>query len=158
MVTPGTPPFEVSGDVAGLFPGDTAALPATVHNLYPFPISVTIVGVDVGDAGPGCPGSLLQIGLGPTVTIAVGATATVPLTVTMSRAASDACQGTVFPLTYRASATADDGTPVTAAPPSPPPVGQVPATGTDSGVVLLAAVALTAAGVVVRRLVRPVLR
>lgn len=95
--------FTVAGEIDGLYPGAVATLDATVTNPYPFAIRVSSVAVGVGDAGPGCPASMLEVGgsVG-SVEVAGHATGTVPLEVRMQASAPDACQGAMWPLRFTA--------------------------------------------------------
>lgn len=98
----------VSGDIDGLFPGADLTIPVRITNPYRFAIRVASVDVDVANASPSCPGSVLTTGT-PLVgsSIAGAGSAVIEVPVAMSSGAPDACQGAVFALSYTATATRD---------------------------------------------------
>jgi hypothetical protein len=139
--------FEITGEVGGLYPGAEVTLQTRVTNPHPFPIRVTSVAATVGDAGPGCPASMLEVGGSEeAVEIPAGETRSVPLAVRMDRTAPDACQGATWPLEFRGTAT--DVEPATGGSPSRPP-GRVgfAYTGANLLLLLLITLSLAAAGV-----------
>lgn len=95
--------FTVAGEIDGLYPGIVTTLDATVTNPYPFAIRVSSVAVVVGDAGSGCPASMLEVGgSAGSVEVAGSGTGIVPLEVRMRGSAPDACQGATWPLLFTA--------------------------------------------------------
>jgi hypothetical protein len=101
-------PFEISGEIDGLYPGAEATLTARVVNPYPFPIRVVTTRATVLDARDGCPASLLEVRDARTsAEIPAHGSGTVPLHVTLDRAAPDACQGATWPLVFSGTALVD---------------------------------------------------
>lgn len=96
--------FTIAGEIDGLYPGAARTLDATVTNPYPFAIRVSSVTVIVGDAGPSCPATMLEVGgSAGGVEVAGHATGIVLLEVRMEMRAPDACQGATWPLRFTAS-------------------------------------------------------
>jgi hypothetical protein len=146
--------FEITGEVGGLYPGAEVTLQTRVTNPYPFPIRVTSVAATVGDAGPGCPGSMLEVeGSEMAVEIPAGETRSVPLDIRMDRTAPDACQGATWPLQFRGTAT--DAEPAAGESPfRPPGRGGFAYTGANLLLLLLITLSLAAAGVLALRQAR----
>jgi hypothetical protein len=141
--TPDPDGFAVAGTVDGLYPGVQTTVHATVTNPQTFTISVTSVGVTSLDASPQCPGSLLEFGDETTaVDVAPGATATVPVAVSLDAGAPDACQGATWPLEFVGTA-AGDGP----AAGSGSGGGSLALTGTNVFGLALAGLVLVAAGI-----------
>jgi hypothetical protein len=100
---PGT--FTIAGDDSGLYPGASKQLVLVVSNPQHFAIVVTSIQTTVGNASQTCSGSYLSVGaFSGQLQVADGGQASVTVTVTLSHAAPDACQGAIFPLTYHGSA------------------------------------------------------
>ena len=98
------PGFTLTADYTGLYPNAAVDVPVTVHNPQTFPIDVETASAAVGDAGPGCPASNVEVtAFAGTVRVPAGGTAVVPLHFHMLPTAPDSCQGATFPLTFRAA-------------------------------------------------------
>jgi hypothetical protein len=97
--------FSIAGSVRGLYPGEALPLVLTVTNPWPYAIVVTTVTTDVGGAHPGCGAANLSVEAfsGQLHVSAKGSGRTV-VDARMRKAAPDACQGAVFPLSYSGSA------------------------------------------------------
>jgi hypothetical protein len=115
--------FVISGNVDGLFPGGTAALPLRIHNPLTSSIRVDTLTLIAGAANAGCapanlaagPGlaplnNVYTITLSPPLVIPKGRTVGGPqLPITLRPSAPDACQNATFPLVYGGTAVrADD--------------------------------------------------
>jgi hypothetical protein len=144
-------PFEITGEVDGLYPGVVKMLDARVTNPQPFTIRVTSAGANVGDASPGCLASMLEVaGSTTAVDVPPGATGTVPLKMRMDRGAPDACQSVTFPLVFTATAVDVDsggtsGGPITIAP------GSLAFTGANLVALVAIATGLVAGGLLAAR-------
>ena len=98
-------PFEISGEVDGLYPGTDVTLTAEIANPYPFAIQVVSTRATVLDARDGCPASLLEIDdARSSVEIPARGIGSVSLRVRLDRAAPDACQGATWPLLFSGTA------------------------------------------------------
>lgn len=96
----------ISGEVDGLYPGGGVALDVTLTNPYRFDLRVRSLEVDVSDASPACPASVLVVGPVPSGQRIPGRGATaVDVPIAMLDTAPDACQGATFALSYTATAT-----------------------------------------------------
>ncbi len=96
-----------AGAPTGLFPTGTVTMPVTVTNNNAYKVGLdTIDFVDAATSAPGCSASTVTSASGSyqNVVIAPGASVTKDLTVSMSNAAEDACQGASFTLRYLATA------------------------------------------------------
>lgn len=93
--------FGISGSVTGLYPGASMPLVLTVSNHQEFTIVVTSITTSVGSPNPACASANLTVTqfIGDLSVPAKG-TSNVAVTVTLTHAAPDACQGAVFPLQY----------------------------------------------------------
>jgi hypothetical protein len=99
------PAVSVTGHAGGLYPGKVAKLHVVVRNTSPSQIVVRRVSARVGDAAPGCSGSVLRVKpLRAHMRIRPGKRVRTKLVVTMLPIAPDACQGVTFPITFRARA------------------------------------------------------
>jgi hypothetical protein len=100
--------FYISGGVSGLYPGQTANLNLTISNPQGFGITVTSISIYVNSpSAAGCPASYLSAPSTISVNLAVPAGGSAQyglVTVTLSSAAPDACQGVTFPLVYGGTA------------------------------------------------------
>lgn len=102
--------FVVWGEVDGLYPGGITTFDAHVFNPWDAGIEVTSIVVDVSDATPECPGSMLVFApITRSVTVAPRSPAVVPIEVRMDAAAGDACRGATWSLEFTASAVGPDG-------------------------------------------------
>ena len=137
--------FAMAGEVGGLYPGIETTMPVTVTNPESFPIELISVATQADDSGPACPGSLLSFGdLGPAVSIAAGATATLPITVRLDRATPDACQGATWLLVFSGTAqSTGSGS------------GSLAVTGANSVIFAVVACSLVVVGGVLRRQRQP---
>jgi hypothetical protein len=96
-------------DVTGLYPTGSVDVPFTVSNPNPYKVtlnSVTLKTVTVDAAHSGCAANVISgtdLALNLEVPANGGTSATRNFTVSMSNAATDACQGATFTLTLRAS-------------------------------------------------------
>jgi hypothetical protein len=98
--------FSVAGSVQGLYPGISTHLDLRITNRMAFAIQIDTIAISVGAAGSNCPASALSVtNFSGSRIVAGHASAVQPVPISMSHAASDACQGAVFPLTYLATAT-----------------------------------------------------
>lgn len=96
-------------DVSGLYP--TVSVPATVKVTNPNPYAVTLAslsftGATADSAHSGCNASSVTVGTLSNlsdVVAANGGSVTKNVTVSMSNAANDACQGATFTLAYTAA-------------------------------------------------------
>ena len=96
-------PLKIKGKVAGLTPGQTTPFTVTVRNNLKHRIQLRSVRAIIGDASAACPGTLLTIKkVRTSKALRARKTRRVPMTVTMSRAATNACQNARFPVRYRA--------------------------------------------------------
>jgi hypothetical protein len=96
------PALNVKGSASSLYPGGTVTLPLKVRNGTRFPVTLRKLSVKVGSASRGCPGSFLVVQpFKKKARLRTRRSKKVNVRVTMSPAAPDACQGAVFPLTYR---------------------------------------------------------
>lgn len=146
--------FTVTGEVDGLFPGSSAALPVLITNPQAFAIHVTSSGVTVGDANPACPATLLTVDGATTMSgdVAPGATATIPLVIQVDRATPDACQGATWQLQFLATATDTGAGAATSA--AGPSRSSLAFTGTTISALVGVALALVLVGAAIRRAVR----
>ena len=97
--------FSIAGKVSGLYPGDSVPLVLTVTNPNKFGITVTSISTTVGNASSQClAGNVTVTSFSGALTLSAGASGKVTVTVTMSHAAPDACQGRTFPVHYTGSA------------------------------------------------------
>ena len=79
-------------------------MPVTVQNPQSFPIDVETATAAVGDAGPGCPASNVEVTtFSGAVHVPAGGTAIVSMHFHMLPSAPETCQGATFPLTFRAA-------------------------------------------------------
>jgi hypothetical protein len=102
--------FTVSGDIDGLYPGAVTMMDAHVTNPWEVAIQVTSVVVDVSDAGPDCPASVLHFAASTgSVDVAPLSHAVVPVEVTMDASAGDACRGASWHLEFTARALGPEG-------------------------------------------------
>lgn len=102
---------ELNGEVSGLFPGSQVDLVMMMTNPTALDILVDTVSVAVGQPDqPGCPTAALLIGadretgrglIPVSAVLPAENTISVTITVSLSETAPSACQGAVFPLTYR---------------------------------------------------------
>jgi hypothetical protein len=126
--------FQLSGELAGLYPGIETTLDVAVTNPQPFAIEVVSVDVTALDAGPACPGALLEFGgIASTVDVPPGSTVSVPVSVRLDPAAPDACQGVTWSLRFTGTATAPDPAPAPGPPPPSAPDRGTGGTGAGSG-------------------------
>jgi hypothetical protein len=94
--------FAISGHVTGLYPGAVLPLKVTVSNPWHFGIIVTSISASVGPGRPGCAAANLKVSpFTGELKLGAGQTGYATLEVTLAHAAPDACQGAVFPLSYR---------------------------------------------------------
>ncbi len=96
-----------AGTLTGLYPTGTVTMPVTVTNNNAYKVQLdTIDFVDATSTIPGCTASTVTSAGGTyqNVVIAPGASVSKDLTVSMSNAAEDACQGATFTLRYLATA------------------------------------------------------
>ena len=98
-------------DVNGLYPTGSVDVPFTVTNPNPYDVtvtSVTLKNVTVDGAHSGCATSVISgtdlTGLSLSAAADGGSTNSRNLTVAMSNAATDACQGATFTVTLEATA------------------------------------------------------
>lgn len=97
--------FTISGSVTGLFPGASMPLVLTVSNHREFAIVVTSITTSVGSPSPSCASANLSVSqFVGNLSVPAEGTSKVTVTVTLSLAAPDACQGAVFPLQYTGNA------------------------------------------------------
>ena len=101
-----TAPFELTGNVEGLWPGGSQPFMVKIENPYRFDIVVLTVAVTVGPTAPtSCPSSVLSVGTLPgEVLVRARGEAVIELTASLDSSAPDSCQGATWPLTYTASA------------------------------------------------------
>ncbi len=93
--------FQITGRVAGLYPGQSGPLQLTVTNPQRYSITVTSIATTVGSASSSCPGTYLQVtAFSGSVVVAAQHQVAVTVTATMLSTAPDGCQGTTFPLVY----------------------------------------------------------
>jgi hypothetical protein len=98
-----------AGAAAGLFPTGSVTVPVTVTNPNPYKVALSAVEVTgISTSTPGCSSGTVTgtdlTGLtGATNVIAPSASLTKDVTVTMSNAAENACQGASFSLALRAT-------------------------------------------------------
>ena len=96
-----------AGSPTGLFPTGSVTMPVTVTNNNAYRVQLdTIDFLDASANLPGCSASTVTStgGTYQDVVIAPGASVSRELTVSMSNAAEDACQGAAFTLRYLATA------------------------------------------------------
>jgi hypothetical protein len=93
----------ISGHIDNLQPGVPATLTATVRNNLRNPVKVRSLAVKVGDAGPGCPKAMLQVApVKAKKKLRARRSIAIPISVTLSAAAPEACMSAKFPLKYKA--------------------------------------------------------
>lgn len=98
------PQFTLTAGYQGLYPDARVAVPVTVHNPQSFPIEVSTASATVGDARSDCPSRYVSVTtFAGRVRVPAYGTSIVPMQFHMLASAPDACQGAVFPLTFRAS-------------------------------------------------------
>lgn len=93
-------------NVTGLFPTGSVNVPFTVTNPNPYAVTLSQISLDsVTTNAPGCNASVVTGANLPDTDVipAGGTTASRNFSVTMSNAATDACQGAVFTLTLKAT-------------------------------------------------------
>ncbi len=96
-----------AGAPTGLYPTGTVTMPVTVTNNNAYKVQLdTIDFVDATSSIPGCSASVVTStgGSYSNVVIAPGASVSKDVSVSMSNAAEDACQGASFTLRYLATA------------------------------------------------------
>ena len=96
-----------AGAPSGLYPTGTVTMPVTVTNNNPYTVQLdTIEFVDAAVSTPGCSAGAVSSAGGSyaNVVIVPGGSVSKDLTVSMSNAAEDACQGAAFTLRYLATA------------------------------------------------------
>jgi hypothetical protein len=96
-----------AGAPSGLYPTGTVTMPVTVTNNNTYKVQLdTIDFIDATASTPGCSASTVTSAGGSyqNVFIAPGASVSKDLTVSMTNAAEDACQGASFTLRYLATA------------------------------------------------------
>jgi uncharacterized protein YfaS (alpha-2-macroglobulin family) len=96
-----------AGAPSGLYPTGSVTMPVTVTNTNPYKVQLdTIDFVEATSSVPGCSASAISStdGSYTDVVIAAGGSVTRDLTVSMSNAAEDACQGAAFTVRYLATA------------------------------------------------------
>ena len=97
--------FGISGSVTGLYPGASMPLVLTVSNHQEFAIVVDSITTSVGSPSPACASANLSVSqFTGNLAVPAEGTSNVTVTVTLSHAAPDACQGAVFPLQYSGTA------------------------------------------------------
>jgi hypothetical protein len=97
--------FTIGGSVGGLFPGASKQLVLHVANPQHFAIVVTRIQTTVESPSQSCSGSYFTVpAFAGQLRVPAEGHAEVTVTVTLSHAAPDACQGAVFPLRYSGSA------------------------------------------------------
>ncbi len=93
--------FAIHGGVAGLYPGIHKSLPLTVVNAMRFAFRVTSITTTVTSGKPGCPAAELTVAKYPgSMIVPAGDTRTADVMVSMSKAATNACQHAVFIFHY----------------------------------------------------------
>lgn len=109
------PPLSIAlqGDVSGLYPGAVVNLALSMTNPTPLEVLVDTVDVTVGQPDAlGCPTEALLIGdarntvrgsIPVNTLLRAEATTEVAIRLALSDTAPEACQGAVFPLTYRSA-------------------------------------------------------
>jgi hypothetical protein len=98
--------FKISGSVKGLFPGSSVPLVLSIVNPQSYPIVVSSITTRVGKTNrPGCSSTFLSVApFSGAIAVAAKGSAAVIVSVTLSHAAPNACEGAVFPLKYSGSA------------------------------------------------------
>jgi hypothetical protein len=97
--------FQVSGDVAGLYPGIRVPLVVSITNPNPFPIVVHWISVKRQRANAECGAKFLRVtGWSTPILVGAGTTRQVTAHVHMRLRAPNACQGATFPLIYKGKA------------------------------------------------------
>lgn len=95
-------PVKVTGDVSGLWPGRTTALPIRVRNLTDGPVKLQWVRTRVRPPDVACdPANLHAEQIWPRQRIPAGARIDLAVPVTLDADAGDFCQDATFPLRYR---------------------------------------------------------
>jgi hypothetical protein len=93
--------FEIGGAVHGLYPGYAGRLELSVRNLRHFAIVVDSITTAVGPARNGCGASYLKVWpFSGHVRVLAHGTRMLSVSIKLSHAAPDACQGARFPLRY----------------------------------------------------------
>jgi hypothetical protein len=102
--------FSIRGDVDGLYPGFDGTLDTQVTNTLDVPIRVMQVsGAPVRVDPAACDPTFVAVETTHTsVDLAPGQSGVVPLHITMSAAAPDACQGASFRIVFRGTSLAQD--------------------------------------------------
>ena len=99
----GGPPVRISGNVTGLYPGASGQLNATARNRTDSPVRLGWVKTRVRNPVPGCDRLDLHTErIRPAVVIPPHGVLPLQIPVTMAASTTDACQGAVFPLRFRA--------------------------------------------------------
>lgn len=99
--------FAIAGNAEGLYPGKTVQLPLTIENPYEEELLVTAIDVAVtGTSASSCATSNLQASdyTGPGFAVQAKDSTSIVLSLTMSRAAPDACQSVTFTLAFTGEA------------------------------------------------------
>jgi hypothetical protein len=97
----GEPALQVSGQVAGLFPGARRRLQVRIHNRSPRTVTVRSVSVRVRSPRRGCPRAALRIGRFHGRLVLRGhSSRRIALPVALRAKAPDACQRVRFPLRF----------------------------------------------------------
>ena len=101
-----TPKIKVRGKVTGLHPGAVKKMRVTVRNRFPRRVFLISVRARVGDASPTCTGTNIRVKrFRSRRAIPSGSRRKVRMRVKMRPSAPDACQGTRFPIGFRAKVT-----------------------------------------------------
>ena len=105
-----TKQFEVTvGNLGGMYPGSSEALPLSFMNPESFDIKVTTLQIDAVADSTGCPTTYLQyptsVALAPAVVLSrKGGTGSTTVPVGLKPSATDACQDVSFTVTVTATA------------------------------------------------------
>jgi hypothetical protein len=96
------PGIIVSGNVSGLYPGMSKAMPLRVHNLLNHRVLVQWLVVQVGKPAGNCPARALHGGRYPLrLSIPRRATRTIAVALRMTAGVPNGCSGARFPLTFQ---------------------------------------------------------
>jgi hypothetical protein len=97
--------FEIRGHVGDLYPGGVLPLHLAVNNTLGAPILLTSIVTRVGGASPACWAANVSVSeFSGNVPIFPGKEVHPTVWVTMAHAATNACQGAVFPFSYHGTA------------------------------------------------------
>ena len=97
--------FTIEGSIVDLFPGSDGALELTIANPNNFTITVTSLGVAVGDASAACPAAHLQLTpWAGELTVAANGTATTQVPAALATGTPTSCAGASWPLTFTGKA------------------------------------------------------